>query len=554
MRKEYSKKKCEGATFTPPMLASFLSERIIRHINFENHNATIRINDPACGDGALLVALAQSLNDRNIRFSISGSDTNDSSLTNSKDILHALYPDVSVELEQKDFIAEKLGGLFSPIAENDIIIANPPYVRTQILGAEYAQYISKLYNLSGRVDLYYPFLINMTYSLKPAGIIGVITSNRYLTTKSGSAIRQFLYSNYDILEIIDLGDTKLFDAAVLPAIFIGRKKSGNRFSEEPVYTSIYETYNSQSSTIENCKSIYELLNCDNAGIYGVDNKLYELKIGTLESGINGSSVWQLKSKDNNNLIKTIEGNSQYRISDFFKVRVGVKSCADDVFFTSEYVPVKPEQEWFRDLISQENLQKWIVTGNLQEVIYPHISEDGKKGVLNIDSYPCAKSFFYNHEERLRKRTYLLKSKRRWYEYWVPQNATLWAFPKVVWADISSEPRFAYDNSAAIVNGNCYWICAENEQEERLLYLIMGIANSKLMESYHDSKFNNKLYNGKRRYLSQYVEQYPLPDINSSYSKKIIEIVKLLTTPSTQNRDSLIEDLEHNIRLSYGFRD
>jgi hypothetical protein len=45
-----------------------------------------------------------------------------------------------------------------------------------------------------------------------------------LSTKSGESVRKFLNENYEILEIIDLGDTKLFDAAVLPAIFIGRKK------------------------------------------------------------------------------------------------------------------------------------------------------------------------------------------------------------------------------------------------------------------------------------------------------------------------------------------
>ena len=58
----------------------------------------------------------------------------------------------------------------------------------------------------------------MTNALKKGGILGVITSNRYISTKSGSDIRKYLLDNYEIIEIIDLGDTKLFDAAVLPAI------------------------------------------------------------------------------------------------------------------------------------------------------------------------------------------------------------------------------------------------------------------------------------------------------------------------------------------------
>jgi len=72
----------------------------------------------------------------------------------------------------------------------DLIIANPPYVRTQILGAEKAQLLAKKFNLKGRVDLYYPFLIAMTHALKEGGLLGVITSNRYLFTKSGNSIRK----------------------------------------------------------------------------------------------------------------------------------------------------------------------------------------------------------------------------------------------------------------------------------------------------------------------------------------------------------------------------
>jgi adenine-specific DNA-methyltransferase len=142
-----------------------------------------------------------------------------------------------VRLEQGDFLElvdlsdEQLSLGFGDSKElssvncsADIIIANPPYVRTQILGSQKSQELAKKFNLKGRVDLYYPFLISMTESLKEGGILGVITSNRYLSTKGGESIRKYLVDNYEILEVIDLGDTKLFDAAVLPAIFIGRKR------------------------------------------------------------------------------------------------------------------------------------------------------------------------------------------------------------------------------------------------------------------------------------------------------------------------------------------
>ena len=180
----------------------------------------------------------------------------------------------------------------------DLIIANPPYVRTQVLGAEKAQQLAKDFNLTGRVDLYYPFFMAMTNALKIGGILGVITSNRYICTKSGSDIRKFLLENYHVLEVIDLGDTKLFDAAVLPAIFIGIKKKPSEKSEiTPKYTSIYETAPTDNAKL--AKSIFEVLNDDKAGVFNVNGSFFELKKGILRHGTDKSGIWQLEdNKDN----------------------------------------------------------------------------------------------------------------------------------------------------------------------------------------------------------------------------------------------------------------
>jgi tRNA1(Val) A37 N6-methylase TrmN6 len=44
----------------------------------------------------------------------------------------------------------------------DIIIANPPYIRTQIIGSEKSQKIAKDFNLKGKTDIYYAFMMAMS--------------------------------------------------------------------------------------------------------------------------------------------------------------------------------------------------------------------------------------------------------------------------------------------------------------------------------------------------------------------------------------------------------
>ena len=166
----------------------------------------------------------------------------------------------------------------------DVIIANPPYVRTQVLGSEKAQALARKFGLKGRVDLYYAFLIAMTNSLKDKGLLAVITSNRYLSTKSGESIRAFLTEHYEILEVIDLGDTKLFDAAVLPALLIARKRSGRKPLSPARFVKLYEELNGYSGTPKSVGNIYEVLYSNETGYFQVGQKRFKKTDGVLTFG------------------------------------------------------------------------------------------------------------------------------------------------------------------------------------------------------------------------------------------------------------------------------
>lgn len=557
--------KNSGATFTPTELADFLSDRLISELNL-HVETSYTILDPACGEGELLSSIARKLkiSQNNSNLKIKGFDTNIDYLITAKSNLSEF--DINVDIQNQDFLStqgvcvESLN-LFSPnISEEyaDIIIANPPYVRTQILGTEKAQEIAKRFNLKGRVDLYYPFLIAMTNVLKKGGLIGVITSNRYLFTKSGESIRKFLLENYEPIEVIDLGDTKIFDAAVLPAIFIGRKKTSKKQLSEPCkFAKIYEELNGIDKSIIIANSLFDILNTNKSGIYTVNERKYNFSVGLLKHGPNKADIWQMTNSEENKWIEQISKNSTFLIGDKFKVRVGVKSCADNVFLKQswENEPFVPETNLFKKLISQENIKRWCYSSeNDLKILYPHYSENGKRLVINLEDYPNAKKYFEVNKEQLEGRKYLIEAGRNWYEMWVPQNPEFWALPKLVFPDISVDARFYYDENGSVVNGNCYWIVAQSEQEKNLLLLIQGVANSDLMAKFHDLCFNNKLYSGRRRYFSQYIEKYPMPNPNNTISKQIIEVVKKLNELSALNQDAteLETKLNKLVNESFGF--
>jgi hypothetical protein len=75
-----------------------------------------------------------------------------------------------------------------------------------------------------------------------------------------------------------------------------------------------------------------------------------------------------------------------------------------------------------------------------------------------------------------------------------------------------------------------------------------------MARYHDLCFNNKLYSGRRRYFSQYIEKYPIPDPGKDFSKQIVEIVKKLNELSAAKKDitKLESKLNSLVNQSFGF--
>lgn len=532
--------KKSGATFTPIELANFLAKKLL-HLVEKDNKEQITVLDPACGDGALLHAIRQ-VGGEVIEHTI-GYDTNSSYLQDAQELIGRDQCD----LQCGDFLSVCPNNvdLFSTDVRKefaDVVIANPPYVRTQVLGADKAQQLAKDFNLSGRVDLYYPFLMAMTNALKKGGLLGVITSNRYISTKSGGDIRKFLLENYEVIELIDLGDTKLFDAAVLPAIFIGRKKeSKNALSKVARYISIYESEDHVPAA-KSVSSIYDVIDHGEAGQYCVEGKSYVLKVGLLKHPADKTGIWQMSNDTENRWIETIHRHTSFRIKDKFKVRVGIKSCADNVFISQNWEKsgYAIEAPLLRSMISQENIETWrIDKSRLSSIIYPHYANNGKRAVYDIANYPVAWAYLNTHREQLEGRKYVIEAGRKWYEYWVPQNPVLWSRPKIVFPDISIKPRFCYDESGAIVNGNCYWICAETEDDKELLWLIEGVANSELMIRYHDLCFNNKLYSGRRRYLSQYIEQYPMPNPQSEAAKEIVRLVKQINAANDENQLTIL---------------
>ena len=202
----------------------------------------IRVLDPACGDGALLAATVEAASDE-ASLALHGLDIDARSVRATKRRLHRSCPEIDVSVRKADFLEAEVQPEF------DMVIANPPYVRTQVLGSQRAQILASRFGLKGRVDLYHAFAAQIAAVLKPGGVMGLLTSNRFLSTKGGASLREQMERDFAIKSVFDLGDTRLFDAAVLPVVVVAAKKP-TRNSAVPKFVRVYSQGHDHSTTTD----------------------------------------------------------------------------------------------------------------------------------------------------------------------------------------------------------------------------------------------------------------------------------------------------------------
>ncbi len=163
-----------GQVFTP--------ESVVRAMLALKRNQG-RTLEPACGDGAFLKHLPGA---------------------------------TGIELDPQHCPATALNQDFFTYPENerfDTIIGNPPYVRYQDIAASTRACLKTSY-LDGRANLYLFFIEKCLRHLRPGGELIFITPRDVLKTTSPVRLNRRMFETGTITDVIELGDTTIFDSAI----------------------------------------------------------------------------------------------------------------------------------------------------------------------------------------------------------------------------------------------------------------------------------------------------------------------------------------------------
>jgi adenine-specific DNA-methyltransferase len=515
-----AREKQHGIVYTPLALADAVADRLAHFVALDRETARpLVVADPACGDGALLDAFARAATRRSIRIKLKGYDTDPIAIASASERLDRWS---GTDLSQRDFLAGRGNArdLFNQTTvehEADVFIANPPYVRTQVLGGEQSRALAEQFEIGGRVDLAYAFCMAMVDALPEGGYFAFIVSNKFMTIKAGASLRRFMEAKTEVLEVWDLGDSKLFSAAVLPAVIFGRRNPGG-FGKAVPFKSMYSSDKAFQNPV--------VCNDDIALLRAFVDSDYQAATYGSESLEFRRGVLQVKAKEHTWLLQdaAVKGVQQHfqksrsrHFSEVLKTKVGIKTTADSIFIRRDWaqlpVETRPEAELLWPVRMTSDIQRWIASppeSLAHQVLYPYHRGESRRKVVDLDDYPRAKAYFETHRMALEGRTYVIESGREWFEPWVAHQPGMWSAPRAIFPEISPTPMLSLDHAGVVPNGTLFWMHVLPPGEQRLLHAAIAIANSDFAVEYYDLLMGTKLYASRRRWNSQHVGALPLP--------------------------------------------
>ena len=299
-------KKANGIHYTPFKPAKYLAEQVAIALKATHAKADrISILDPACGEGELLKAIVDAVPQTwRAHLHLAGFDMDEAALFRARNLLKDSGV-ASLELRSGDFLSQvasinassQMDFLQPRVQEQrlrfDAVISNPPYVRTQVLGSASVRELAVRFDLTGRLDLYHAFVKAMTLVLREGGILGLLTSNRFLTVQSGASMRDWLTSRFRLRRLVDLGDTKLFEAAVLPAIVVA-ERANSVGPQDCEFIRVYESPETDAGDAKEERSILDVLDGFFSGNARTGRTCFHIETGKLQIEADSRTPWAMR--------------------------------------------------------------------------------------------------------------------------------------------------------------------------------------------------------------------------------------------------------------------
>lgn len=483
--------KNSGAVFTPKWLADKVTQTAWQHWNklHRTGRKVQKVGDIACGTGVFLSS-ARDFFGKDV--SLHGNDVDKTSTRFAKILNDALKLEAKIQ-HSDSLLSLQKESLFSSESENekfDILIGNPPYVRSQNLSENYVGLIKEKYPdiTSGNFDLSIIFIEHAIRSLTDGGIGCYITTSKFMHSEYGKAICARLAKDVRILNIIDFKDSQVFpDHTTYTTVLTFTKlPAAKKFTVTHFPTGITSA-----------------------------NDLNKSKTFSLNTNILEKFPWNLATDQAQSIIQKINNPNLPLISHLFpNILQGLRTGQNDVFVLKKDAETDLEQDLLRPFVGGEEIKRLFISREQYKLIYPYeISSTGKVKVIEENTLkkmaPNIYAYLLSNKQLLSGRN--LDKNASWYAFSRVQNLHLPQTPKILVKEMMPSSQFAADITGDTAIGSGYALVNRAMSETDLKFW-SAVLSTPVME-FALRHNGTQLHSGWFRLLKHHLQSIRLPQFD-----------------------------------------
>jgi type I restriction-modification system DNA methylase subunit len=373
----------------------------------------------------------------------------------------------------------------------DVIIANPPYVRMELI-KELKPALKRRFDslFTGRADLYVYFFGIGLEVLREGGCLAFISSNTYLNSKFGENLRKHFSDEATLLILIDFAETHVFDAVVEPAIIVLRKSRS-----EDVWARCIKWQENQP--IDDLPDV-------------AANRAQLLSQKAFSS-----EPWRIVEDTESQLLEKMNRGTPLKDLAPDGILYGVKTGLNRAFIIDD----QRRRELCEDIRSAEiikpfirgrDISRWSVRPIEAWLIYTHHG-------IDIKRYPLIEAYLRTYKPALESRA----THQEWYELQQPQYRYSKTFtkPKIVYQDISRTFAFAYDAEGCYCGDTTFVLPTPS-------LAILGVLQSNVTRWWVHTD-QGVPFGGFLRLKAQYMQRCPVPPMQKREEETLSWLVSYL---------------------------
>nr|WP_231624418.1 class I SAM-dependent DNA methyltransferase [Helicobacter pylori] len=417
----------------------------------------------------------------------------------------------------------------------DCIIGNPPYIRQEHI-KDLKPLLEKQYQdfYNSTADIYTYFFALSYHLLREKGFSAFITSNKYARAKYGAKLREWLLKKTTLVSYMELNALKVFESAAVDTSIM------NFIKQTPLKESGFKYYEPTPNDKNDLKSTPSLLMKQNAlsteSFIFANTTLLALR-DKIESVGTPLKDWGIQIYRG-----ILTGANEAFIIPTEKRDEILKNCDDAQKDERGMSERERTIELIKPILRGKDIKRYSYEWADLWVINTHngytSAFKSKIPPIDIEKYPATKAHLDSHHDAITTRCDQGDT-----PYNLRNCAYLEDFEKekIVWAEMTDEPRFIYDNKGFLINQTCYFIARDDKY-------LFAILNSKVIYFFMRQMASN-LGEGAFRWIKQFIERLPIPKItpkNQELAQKITDCAERILKSKEKDPKANTQELEKEI--------